>query len=73
MRIGNNISEVVWDGTDEFGDRLANGVYLYVVNIQQNGERIQQLDNTDGNALLEADKNNNQLFKQAIGKIVLLK
>jgi hypothetical protein len=64
---------VVWDGTDEFGDRLANGVYLYVVNIQQNGERIQQLDNTDGNALLEADKNNNQLFKQAIGKIVLLK
>jgi hypothetical protein len=73
IRIGNNISEVVWDGTDEFGDRLANGVYLYVVNIQQNGERIQQLDNTDGNALLEADKNNNQLFKQAIGKIVLLK
>jgi hypothetical protein len=44
-----------------------------VVNIQQNGERIQQLDNTEGNALLEADKNNNQLFKQAIGKIVLLK
>ena len=73
LRIGNNISEVVWDGTDEFGDRLANGVYLYVVNMQLNGETIQQLDNTQGNDLLTSDKNNNQMFKQSIGKIVLLK
>ncbi|MGV3538638.1 MAG: C25 family cysteine peptidase, partial [Rufibacter sp.] len=31
IKIGNNISEFAWDGTDEFGDRLANGVYLYRV------------------------------------------
>jgi hypothetical protein len=31
LRIGNNVSTYRWDGTDEFGDRLANGVYLYRV------------------------------------------
>jgi hypothetical protein len=31
IRIGNNKTEYAWDGTDEFGDKLANGVYLYRV------------------------------------------
>ena len=31
LRIGNNITQYRWDATDEFGDRLANGVYLYRV------------------------------------------
>jgi len=31
VRIGNNLSEYAWDGRDEFGDVLANGVYLYRV------------------------------------------
>jgi len=31
LRIGNNISSYRWNGTDEFGDRLANGVYIYRV------------------------------------------
>jgi hypothetical protein len=31
MHIGNNKTDYAWDGTDEFGDRLANGVYLYRV------------------------------------------
>jgi len=31
LRIGNNITSYRWNATDEFGDRLANGVYLYRV------------------------------------------
>lgn len=31
LRIGNNMTQYAWDGTDEWGDRLANGVYLYRV------------------------------------------
>jgi hypothetical protein len=31
IHIGNNKTDYAWDGTDEFGDRLANGVYLYRV------------------------------------------
>lgn len=38
--IGRNITEFEWNGTDEFGDPLANGVYLYRVKAQINGEDI---------------------------------
>jgi hypothetical protein len=31
VRIGRNITDYAWDGTDEYGDPLANGVYLYRV------------------------------------------
>jgi hypothetical protein len=41
LKIGNNISDFLWDGTDQFGDRLANGVYLYRVMIQINGTSIE--------------------------------
>ncbi|MFT7344756.1 MAG: hypothetical protein ACI9XP_001344 [Lentimonas sp.] len=39
--IGRNISEYAWDGRDEFGDPLANGVYLYNVRIKVRGEDIE--------------------------------
>lgn len=42
IHIGRNITEYAWDGTDEFGDPLANGVYLYRVRTQLNGEDIER-------------------------------
>lgn len=42
--IGRNITEFEWNGTDEFGDPLANGVYLYRVKAQINGEDIKHRD-----------------------------
>lgn len=42
--IGRNITEYAWDGTDEFGDPLANGVYLYRVKTELNGESIEHRD-----------------------------
>ena len=41
--IGRNISEYDWNGTDEFGDPLANGVYLYRVKSRINNEEIKHL------------------------------
>ncbi|MFK8038226.1 MAG: C25 family cysteine peptidase [Crocinitomicaceae bacterium] len=41
MHIGRNITEYSWDGRDEFGDQLANGVYLYRVKTSINGETIE--------------------------------
>ncbi len=41
MRIGRNITRYAWDGTDQFGDRLANGVYLYRIITNINGESIE--------------------------------
>lgn len=40
VQIGRNITEFAWDGTDEYGDPLANGVYLYRVKAKINGEDI---------------------------------
>lgn len=38
IRIGNNITEYAWDGKDEYGDQLANGVYIYRVLVRKNGQ-----------------------------------
>jgi hypothetical protein len=40
MRIGRNLSSYWWDGTDEYGDQLANGVYLYRVIAKIDGQEI---------------------------------
>ena len=40
IRIGRNITEYAWDGRDEFGDPLANGVYLYRMKAKINGKDI---------------------------------
>jgi hypothetical protein len=44
IQIGRNITDYAWDGTDEFGDPLANGVYLYRVKARLNGEDIKHRD-----------------------------
>ncbi len=62
IRIGNNITEYAWDGRDEYGDQLANGVYLYKVYIKQNGEPIDHRDTA-------GDKG----FKNGFGKMYLLR
>src|SRR5690606_21143157 len=41
IRIGNNISDYAWDGRDQFGDRLANGVYLYRIRTKMDGSSIE--------------------------------
>lgn len=64
--IGNNISEFTWDGTDQFGDRLANGVYFYKVNVSHNGQRLKK-------STTEFDQNGDKYFKNNIGKIYLLR
>ena len=46
--IGRNISDFAWDGKDQFGDQLANGVYLYRVKMKINGQDVNTLPtNTD--------------------------
>lgn len=40
IHIGNNISEFAWDGTDQYGSPLANGLYLYRVVAKLNGQTM---------------------------------
>jgi len=62
IRIGRNITDFAWDGTDKFGDRLANGVYLYRVSAKIEGADIEQRDT-------DAD----QYFTNGFGKMYLLR
>ena len=41
IHIGRNITDYRWDGRDEFGDLLANGIYLYRVITKINGETVE--------------------------------
>jgi hypothetical protein len=62
INIGRNITEYAWDGKDEFGDPLANGVYLYRVKAKINGEDIKHLESG-------AD----QHFHKGFGKMYLMR
>jgi hypothetical protein len=60
--IGRNITEYYWDGTDDFGDRLANGVYIYKVLVKMNGESVKMRSTS-------ADK----FFNNGWGKMYLMR
>ncbi len=62
LKIGHNMSDYAWDGTDEFGDRLANGVYLYKVVTKLNGQTLDLRQ--DGNEAM---------FKNDVGKLYLMR
>jgi len=62
MHIGKNITEYTWNGTDQYGDQLANGIYLYKVDVKLNGNDMEQRET-------EADK----FFHKGYGKMYLMR
>lgn len=67
IKVGHNISDYAWDGTDMYGNKLANGVYLYRVKTVMNGENME---------LRAAGNNGSQgpaSFREGFGKIYILR
>lgn len=62
IRIGNNITEYAWDGKDEYGDQLANGVYIYRILVRKNGHYLEHRPTAGDKA-----------FKKGYGKMYLLR
>ncbi|MEI7597097.1 MAG: C25 family cysteine peptidase [Bacteroidota bacterium] len=54
VHIGRNITEYAWDGKDEFGDQLANGVYFYRVITKLNGTEM-EIKTSGADAYLKND------------------
>ncbi|HEX8659259.1 MAG TPA: hypothetical protein VF690_17095 [Hymenobacter sp.] len=50
LHIGNNITDFAWDGTDSYGDRLANGTYLYRVSLDDPDKQFGHRDTAGDNA-----------------------
>lgn len=66
LRVGRNITDFKWDGTDQFGAKLANGVYLYRVVTNLNGKSLERYKGEKG------DKTD-QYFNKGYGKMVLIR
>ncbi len=65
IHIGRNITEYKWDGTDMYGQKLANGVYLYRVLTNLNGKSLDRYK-ADGD-------NTDQYFNKGYGKMVIIR
>ncbi|MBM3440502.1 MAG: hypothetical protein FJX94_06545, partial [Bacteroidetes bacterium] len=65
IRIGRNITEFKWDGTDQYGNKLANGIYLYRVLTNSNGKSLK-------NYKAEGD-NTDRFFNKGYGKMYLMR
>jgi hypothetical protein len=65
IRIGRNITDFKWNGTDQYGQKLGNGVYLYRVVTTMNGKQMDKYkaegDNTD------------KFFNNGYGKMYLMR
>jgi hypothetical protein len=62
IHIGNNVTSFKWNGTDEYGDPLATGVYLYRVIAKMNDKQIDRMKSN-------ADK----YFKDGFGKMYIIR
>jgi hypothetical protein len=62
IHIGRNITDYRWNGTDEYGDKLATGVYLYRVIAKMNNHDIDKSSTS-------ADK----YFKNGFGKMYIMR
>ena len=65
IHVGRNITEFKWDGTDTYGQKLGNGVYLYRVLTNLNGKSLEKYK-ADG------DKTD-QYFNKGYGKMVIIR
>jgi hypothetical protein len=65
LHIGRNITDFKWDGTDQYGQKLANGIYLYRVVTNLNGKALDKYKDKD-------DKTD-QYFNKGYGKMYLMR
>lgn len=68
IHIGRNITEFKWDGTDTYGQPLANGVYLYRVLTNLNGKSLEKFNDKD----FQLDPNR-KFFRNGYGKMYLMR
>jgi len=63
LKVGTHRTDYRWDGTDEYGGRLANGVYLYRVVATKTGQESYE----------SFDNGTNRFFRKEFGKMTILR
>ena len=69
LHIGRNITEFKWDGTDQYGQKLANGIYLYRVITNLNGRALEKYRSTEK----DNEDNTDKYFNKGYGKMYLMR
>src|SRR5690606_24874452 len=67
LRIGKNLTEYQWDGRDQYGQLLGNGVYLYRVVSSLNGQDLELRKDKGRGAGID------QYFKHGYGKMYIMR
>lgn len=63
LKTGTHLTDFVWDGTDQYGDQLANGIYLYhLMAVDKGGEEFKHFES-------DTDK----YFFKGYGKVALIR
>jgi hypothetical protein len=70
MYVGTNITQYTWNGRDEYGDLLANGVYFYRVITNLNNKEMEKLQSS---TKYLQNSNFDKYFKKGFGKLVILR
>jgi flagellar hook assembly protein FlgD len=70
LHIGRNITDYKWDGTDTYGQKLGNGVYLYRIITSLDGNALDKFQTTD---LSGYDVDTDKYFKAGYGKMYLMR
>ena len=65
LHIGRNITEFKWDGTDMYGQKVANGVYLYRVLTNLNGKSMDKFT--------DAHDDTDKYFTKGYGKMYFMR
>lgn len=73
VRIGLNRTEYKWNGRDEYGDALANGVYFYRVITNLDGKQMDHLSTTGTYSRLFNNSDFDKYFKKGFGKLVIMR
>ncbi|MBK9109279.1 MAG: hypothetical protein IPM92_13165 [Saprospiraceae bacterium] len=63
LQIGTHMTEFEYDGTDQFGEKLANGVYLYRFRVKDRQKK----------AIEKYDNGTDQFFTKEFGKMLILR
>ena len=73
LRIGTNVTDYKWDGTDTYGQKLANGVYIYRVISSLDGKQMDKFRLNDGFDQKALDVTDQYFNKKGYGKLVILR
>jgi hypothetical protein len=66
LKVGTHLTDYAWDGKDDYGGSLANGVYLYRVIVKDKNKKA--IDKYQ-----DANSNLDTYFKKDFGKIVIMR